>query len=207
MLLICLHAIWAVESSRSSRRWRPSCRTCFPPGMSTRRRQGIGCISEATLSLPSASPGISGGESQDGCLKTAAIIHCNSEARYTSRIEPPQQEKDSSASSWLPPPKLIATFPIRGFCYLVECDSEILVAVSISTRPSQFSELGTKGKSLVRVRGRLVGVSRESFDLASVLPATPFLSSNVFILLLALLLQVSNSISSLILGYRFKSVG
>lgn len=70
-----------------------------------------------------------------------------------------------------------------------------------------LQELGTKGKSLVRVRGRLVGVSRESFDLVSVLPATPFLSSNVFILLLALLLQISNSLSSLILGYRFKSVG
>lgn len=140
-------------------------------------------------------------------LENCCYNPLHSEARYTSRIEPPQQEKDSSASSWLPPPKLIATFPIRGFCYLVECDSEILVAVSISTRPSQFSELGTKGKSLVRVRGRLVGVSRESFDLVSVLPATPFLSSNVFILLLALLLQISNSLSSLILGYRFKSVG
>ncbi|KAK8463582.1 hypothetical protein SEVIR_1G382150v4 [Setaria viridis] len=72
-------------------------------------------------------------------LENCCYNPLHSEARYTSRIEPPQQEKDSSASSWLPPPKLIATFPIRGFCYLVECDSEILVAVSISTRPSQFS--------------------------------------------------------------------
>lgn len=61
-------------------------------------------------------------------------------AQHVFQAEPPQQEMDSSgsSSSLLRPPKLIATFSVNAYCYLVECGSEILVAASSRGQPSQF---------------------------------------------------------------------